>query len=84
MINKIRGKLTATVDYRKLLTKIELKSSAFALKSVINLLSWNKGGIHGTFLSFRHLFKIDRCFCTGRWVHQFLRYISQILDIQTF
>ena len=61
MINQIRGKLAAIVYYRALLgKKKELKSSAFPLKSVINLLSWNKGGIHGIFLSFRHLFKIDQ------------------------
>ena len=60
MINQIIEKLTTIIEYRTLLQKKEMKSSAFSLKLVINLESWNNGGIHGIFLSFRHLFKIDQ------------------------
>ena len=37
-----------------------LKSSAFSLKSIANLLSWNTGGMHGIFLSFKNVFNIDQ------------------------
>ena len=37
-----------------------LKSSAFSLKFVINLFSWNRGGIQGIFLLFRKVFKMDQ------------------------
>ena len=37
-----------------------LKSSAFSLKFVINLFSWNRGVIPGIFLLFRKVFKMDQ------------------------
>ena len=59
MINKLEGSLLSLSIIEHCFERKELKSSAFSSKSVINLLSWNKGGIHGIFLWFRHLFKID-------------------------
>ena len=47
-----------------LLTKgvhcLGLKTSAFRLKSVINLLSWKIGGITGVFLLFKNVFNMDQ------------------------
>ena len=37
-----------------------LKSSAFSPKSKPNLLSWNVGGMHKIFLSFKDVFNIDQ------------------------
>ena len=37
-----------------------LKSSAFSLKSITNLLSRNTGGMHRIFLSFKNVFNIDQ------------------------
>ena len=37
-----------------------LKSSAFSLKSIKNLLLWNTGGMHGIFLSFKNVFNVDQ------------------------
>ena len=42
------------------LQKNVLKSSAFSLKSITNLLLWNTGGMHGIFLSFKNIFNIDQ------------------------
>ena len=42
------------------LVKKALNSSAFSLKSVINLFSWKIGGIRGNFLPVGKLFKIDQ------------------------
>ena len=36
-----------------------LKSLAFPLKFIANLLSWNTAGLHGIFLSFKNVFNID-------------------------
>ena len=36
-----------------------LKGSAFSLKSIMHSLSWNTGGMHGIFLSFKNVFSID-------------------------
>ena len=40
--------------------KKELKSSAFSLKSVTKLFSWNNGGIRGIFLLFKKRFNRDQ------------------------
>ena len=45
---------------KRLVRKKVLKSSAFALKFVINLFSWNSGGIQGISSLFRKIFKMDR------------------------
>ena len=37
-----------------------LKSLAFSLKFVINLFSWNRGGMQGIFLLFRKVLKMDQ------------------------
>ena len=37
-----------------------LKSSAFSLKLITNLLLWNTGVMHGIFLSFKNIFNIDQ------------------------
>ena len=42
------------------LAKKELKSSAFSLKSVMNLLSRKIGGMQGSFLPVKKLFKIEQ------------------------
>ena len=54
------GQDTAVVQYSALVCKRVLKSSAFSLKFVINLFSWNRGGIQGIFLLFRKVFKMDQ------------------------
>ena len=42
------------------LARQKSKSFASSLKSVMNLLSWKIGGIQGTFLPVKRLFKIDQ------------------------
>ena len=49
------------------------KSSAFSVKSVTNLFSWNNGGIRGVFLLFKKMFKRDQYvfefqFACSSWV----------------
>ena len=81
MINQIRGKFTAIFDYRTLLRKKkELKSLAFSLKS---------SDIHGFFLLFRNLFKIDQnvmYWSLGHWSlgasFFFFSIIGSFLDIR--
>ena len=60
MINQIRGKLTAIVDYRTLLGKKRVEKLGFFLKISYKLIIMEQSGIHGIFLWFRHLFKIDQ------------------------
>ena len=42
------------------LEKWELNISVFCVKSVINLLSWETGGIVGIFLLFKNVFNMDQ------------------------
>ena len=50
------GSLLSFLIKEHCFAKKELKSSAFSLKSVINLLLWNNGGITGILQLFRKMF----------------------------
>ena len=48
-LSQLVGSTLVFVINEHWLAKKELKSSAFSLKSVMNLLSWKIGGMQGTF-----------------------------------
>ena len=54
------GSLLLLLIKEHCVAKWELKSSAFSLKSVTNLFSWNKGGIRGIFLLFKRRLSRDQ------------------------
>ena len=56
------------------LQKKLLKSSAFSLKFVMNLFSWNRGGIQESFLWFRKAFKMDQ------YVYEVVAGLANLLD----
>ena len=56
----MKGKLTAVVNYREFFSEISVEKLPFSLQSVTNLFSWNKGGIHGIFLSLGNLSKTEQ------------------------
>ena len=59
-LSQLVGSTLVFVINEHWLAKKELKSSAFSLKLVMNLLSWKIGGMQGTFLPVKRLFKIDQ------------------------
>ena len=59
-LSQLVGSTLVFVFNEHWLAKKELKSSAFSLKSVMNLLSWKIGGMQGTFLPVKRLFRIDQ------------------------
>ena len=59
-LSQLVGSTLVSVINEHWLAKKELKSSAFSLKLVMNLLSWKIGGMQGTFLPVKRLFKIDQ------------------------
>ena len=51
-----------------------LKCLAFSLKFVMNLFSWNRGGIQESFLWFRKAFKMDQ------YVYEVVAGLANLLD----
>ena len=51
-----------------------LRSSAFSLKIVINLFSWNRGGIEEAFLLLRMVFKMDQ------YIFELIAGLANLLD----
>ena len=58
-LSQLVGSTLAFIINEHWLAKNELKSLAFSLKSVMNLLSWKIGRMQRTFLPVKRLFKID-------------------------
>lgn len=58
--DKLFGSSLFFVDNEHCSAKHILKSSAFSLKSVTNLLPWHTEGMQGIFLSFINVFSIDQ------------------------
>ena len=59
-LSQLVGSTLVFVINEHWLAKKELKSSAFYLKSVMNMFSWKIGGMQGTFLLVKRLLKIDQ------------------------
>ena len=62
-LSQLVGSTLVFLISEHLLTKKELNSSAFSLKSVINLFSWKIGGIQGTFLPVKGYLRYKTILC---------------------
>ena len=71
---RTEGSLLLSLTREHCLVKKSLKSSAFSLKSMINLPLCNSGGIQGIFLLFRKVFNI------GQYNFGFILLSNSLLD----